>query len=97
MSGWRENEHVITTRRPSAGICWLVVHLESMTQLLATRMRGEPPGRVSRRPGAGDVFGLQGQGLGARGHRGEEPDEPHAGRAARIRWAIRCRASSVPG
>ncbi len=56
---------------------------------------------------AGDVFGgLQGQILsqqlallarGARHRCGEEPDELHAGRAARIRRVIRCRVSSTPG
>ena len=34
-------------RRPSAGIRWLVTHLESITQLLAMMMRCGPPGRVS--------------------------------------------------
>ena len=32
MSGSRDNEHVITMRRPSAGIRWRVTHRESMTQ-----------------------------------------------------------------
>src|SRR5580704_19643051 len=45
-SGSREHEHVITMRRPSPGIHWRVIHLESMTQLLVMRMRGEPSGCV---------------------------------------------------
>jgi hypothetical protein len=49
MSSWREHEHVITMRRPSPGIHWRVTHLESMTQLLVMRMRGEPSGRVPPR------------------------------------------------
>jgi len=43
MSGSREHEHAITKRRPSPGIHWLVTHLESMTQLLVMRMRGDRP------------------------------------------------------
>ena len=31
------------TRRPSPGIHWLVTHRESITQLLATMMRGGSP------------------------------------------------------
>ena len=49
MSGSREHEHVITMRRSSPGIHWLVTHLESMTQLLVMRMHGEPSGRVPPR------------------------------------------------
>jgi hypothetical protein len=54
MSGAREDEHVITMRRPRAGIHWLVTHLESITQLLVITMRGPspacgpPPRRSSR-------------------------------------------------
>jgi hypothetical protein len=43
-----QNEHVITTRRPSAGTRWLVIHLESMTQLLAIRTRGALVAAASR-------------------------------------------------
>src|SRR5260370_39749513 len=39
MSGSRESEHVITIRRPSVGIRWLVTHRESSTQVLAMLMR----------------------------------------------------------
>jgi hypothetical protein len=46
MSGSREHEHVITMRRLSPGIHWLVTHPESMTQLLVMRMRGEQSSRV---------------------------------------------------
>src|SRR5580693_10704634 len=49
MSGSRENEHVITMRRPRAGIRLPVIHLESMTQLLPMVMRGRASGRVSPR------------------------------------------------
>jgi hypothetical protein len=42
MSGSRENEHIITTRRPSPGIRWLVTRLEPMTQPLAMLMRVAP-------------------------------------------------------
>jgi len=54
MSGSREDEHVITMRRASAGIHWLVTHLESITRLLVITMRGtspacgSPPCRSSR-------------------------------------------------
>jgi hypothetical protein len=47
MSGSRDIEHVITMRRASAGIRWLVTHLESMTQLLAIMMPSGSSGRVS--------------------------------------------------
>jgi hypothetical protein len=46
MSGSREDEHVITMRRPSPGIRRLVTHLESITQLLTIMTRREPSGRV---------------------------------------------------
>jgi hypothetical protein len=52
ISGSRENEHVITMRRPSAGIHRVVTHLESITQLLAMMMRGGSPGRVPGRSGS---------------------------------------------
>ena len=47
MSGSREDEHVITMRRPSPGIRRLVTHLESITQLLTIMTRREPSGSVS--------------------------------------------------
>ena len=60
--------------------------------------RGQPerrPGAVKAQPSG--PAAAQDQGRGARHRRGEEPDELHAGRAARIRRVIRCRASSTPG
>jgi hypothetical protein len=49
MSGSRENEPVMTMRRPRAGIRLLVIQLGSMTQLLPTVMRDGASGRVSPR------------------------------------------------
>ena len=60
--------------------------------------RGQPerrPGAIKAQPPG--PAAQQDQGRGARHRRGEEPDELHAGRAARIRRVIRCRASSTPG
>ena len=59
-------------------------------------------GQPERRPGAikaqpSGPTARQDQGRGTRHHRGEQPDEPHAARPARIRRVIRCRASSTPG
>ena len=49
MSGWSGNGHVIKTPGSSAGIRWLVIHLESMTQLLGDKDAG---GAVRPEPGA---------------------------------------------
>jgi len=60
--------------------------------------RGQPerrPGTIRAQPSG--PAPQQDQDRGARYRRGEEPDELHARRAARIRRAIRCRASSTPG
>ena len=63
-------------------------------------------GQPERRPAAIKAQGSepaaqqdqgQGRGRAARHHRGEEPAGLHAGRPARIRKVIRCRASSTPG
>jgi len=78
-----------------------------------TRGRGQPRrvarvagpaarGQPERRPGAvktksSGSAAAQDQGCGACHRRGEQPDELHADRAARIRRVIRCRASSTPG
>ena len=58
MAGSRDNEHVITMRRPSAGICWRVTQCESMTKLLATFRRG------GARPAAAIEAQISGQLLG---------------------------------
>jgi len=49
MSGSRENEHVMTMRRASAGTHWLVTHLESITQLAMMMMHRGSLGRVPGR------------------------------------------------
>src|SRR2546430_6491653 len=108
MSGSREHEHVITMRRPSPGIHWLVTHLESMTQLLVMRMRGEPSGRVppsglglshrggGRAVGEGPYFLGDGAPVGGGGQLAEHREQPEVDALARRRADQPLRSAALP-